>query len=201
MIGLCSPWSPGWKAARGPVLQEELTDKELVRRYQQGELASYEEIVRRHYQRIYRLASIFLADSTFAADATQEVFVRAVKGFRGFLFRAEPATWLYRTTRYVCHEFNRKNREAVEEISEAFEVSAEEHMGNEQAAAQIRELINALPERQREVVVLRIFEDLSVQQTAELMNIRQGTVKANLHKALNSLREKFKTTENRYEDQ
>lgn len=179
---------------------QKLSDKELIRRYQQGEAESYEEIVRRHYQRIYRLASIYLLDSAFASDVTQEVFARAVKGFKGFLFRAEPATWLYRTARYVCHEFNRKNREPiVEAIPEAFEQSAEEHLGQEQTTAEIRLLIGVLPERQREVVILRILEGLSVQETAKLLGIREGTVKANLHKALNSLRVKLKMAGNIYE--
>ncbi len=55
----------------------------------------------------------------------------------------------------------------------------------------MRELVAGLPDRQREVVVLRIFEDMSVKETAQSMGCREGTVKALLHKATEQLKTKM----------
>ncbi|MEE8306468.1 MAG: sigma factor, partial [Gammaproteobacteria bacterium] len=84
------------------------SDAELVRRFQHGDLAAFEALVQRFQDRVYRLALVWLYDPQYAQDASQEVFLRALKGLKGFRFRSAPFTWLYRATRNVCQEFNRK---------------------------------------------------------------------------------------------
>lgn len=167
----------------------EKSDAELVREFKSGDPDAFDAIVRRFQDRIYRLACVWLFDAQHADDATQEVFVRAYDGLRRFGFRAQPFTWLYRTTRYVCNEFNRKRP------MESLEAEPPDSKSNPQRAAdaddiskRVRELVAGLPERQREVVLLRIFEDLSVAETANAMGCREGTVKALLHKATQRLR-------------
>ncbi|MBT8099272.1 MAG: RNA polymerase sigma factor, partial [Gammaproteobacteria bacterium] len=119
----------------------------------------------------------------------QEVFVRGFKGLRSFRFRSAPFTWLYRTTRNVCNEFNRVRRsEPLDAEPRDWSKTPEGLVAVHEKAQRVREFVARLPERQREVVVLRIFEDLSVKEAAKLMGCREGTVKALLHKATASLR-------------
>ena len=89
---------------------DEQSDVELVRQFKSGETRAFDIIVERFQDRIYRLACVWLYDPQNAADATQEVFVRAYTGLRRFRFRSHPFTWLYRTARNVCSEFNRARR-------------------------------------------------------------------------------------------
>ncbi|MDJ0711335.1 MAG: RNA polymerase sigma factor [Woeseiaceae bacterium] len=165
------------------------SDVELVREFKAGNDAAFDQIVLRFQDRVYRLASVWLYDRQNAADASQEVFLRAYKGLRRFRFRALPFSWLYRCTRNVCSEFNRQRRsdslddEPADDSNRPHQV----HEAND-AARRVRELVRVLPQRQREVVILRVFEDLSVAETAAAMGCREGTVKALLHKATQRLK-------------
>lgn len=165
------------------------SDSDLVRRFQRGDEAAFGDLVDRFGDRVFRLASVWLYDSQLAADAAQDVFVRAHRGLRRFRFKAAPFTWLYRTTKNVCYEYNNKRgfeSLADEPISTA--PSADVRLDRATIAARIRALVAQLPERQRDAVMLRIFEELSVAQTAKVMGCRPGTVKAHLHKAIERLK-------------
>jgi len=172
-------------------MRDKDSDQSLVKRFQRGDREAFELLIRRHQDRIYRLAMTLVYTPGDAADATQEVFLRAMKGLKKFRFRASPFTWLYRTTKNVCLELNRKNRPGREPES-AIEADIErgmvENFSDKQCAAAVRSLVASLPERQRDVVLLRYFEELSVNDTATAMGCRPGTVKALLHKAITGLK-------------
>lgn len=94
---------------------DEQSDTELVRRFQRGDQAAFHALVQRFQDPVYRLAAVWLDDAQQADDAVQEVFLRSFRGLRGFRFRSAPFTWLYRMTKNVCFEINRKRRpEALE---------------------------------------------------------------------------------------
>ena len=174
---------------------DDTSDVELVRQFKKGNVQAFDAIVRRYQDRIYRLASVWLYDQQFAADVAQEVFIRGFKGLRAFRFRSAPFTWLYRTTKNVCHEFNRRRRtDPLDEEPTSSSPGPEQQSSEQQNARKVRQLVEGLPERQREVVLLRIFEDLSVRETARSMGCREGTVKALLHKAMNKLKLTIQTT-------
>lgn len=167
------------------------TDNALIKRFQRGDTAAFEQFVTRHQDRIFRLATAQLYVTRDAADATQEVFLRAFTGLPGFRFGAEPFTWLYRATKNVCLEFNRRASrttplEAADMLTTDAGVAGQLDAMN--VGARVRAVVARLPERQRDVVLLRIFEDLSVAETARALRCREGTVKALLSKAMNSLR-------------
>ncbi|MGI9270636.1 MAG: RNA polymerase sigma factor [Woeseiaceae bacterium] len=163
---------------------DESSDVELVRLFKSGNPDAYDAIVRRFQDRVFRLACVWLYDEQAAADVAQEVFVRGYKGLRRFRFRSAPFTWLYRTTKNVCHEFNRvRPTEPLEDELPDPGPAPERDVAEYESARQVRRVVENLPERQREVVLLRIFEDMSVKETAQSMGCREGTVKALLHKA------------------
>ena len=165
------------------------SDAELVRRFQRGDNDALDELVRRHQDRLYRLATVWLYNEHQAADVVQEVFLRSMRGLSAFRFRSAPFTWLYRATRNVCHEFNRRRRtEPLEAEPGDTAPGIEQQVMRQDAARGVRALLDTLPERQRDVVLLRIFEELSVRDTARVMGCREGTVKALLHKATGRLR-------------
>ena len=168
---------------------DDRSDAELVRLFKSGDGEAFDAIVRRFQDRVYRLACLLLYDEQQAVDVAQEVFVRGFTGLRSFRFRAAPFTWLYRTTRNVCSEFNRARRaERLEREPRDSSHGVERQVADIESARRVRELVAVLPPRQREVVMLRMFEDLSVKETARAMGCREGTVKALLHKAINKLR-------------
>ncbi|MEL7025251.1 MAG: sigma-70 family RNA polymerase sigma factor [Pseudomonadota bacterium] len=168
--------------------QDDVDDQSLVKSYRRGDLASFDRLVVRHQDRLFRLARAWLSDETLASDATQEVFMRAMTGLRKFQFRAQPFSWLYQTLRNVCHEMNRGDSPQL------YTERADSHPGPYESTAlshdtaRMQALIQDLPERQREVLLLRVFEDLDVTTTANAMGCRPGTVKALLSQARQNLK-------------
>ncbi len=167
------------------------SDAALVRRIQKGDATAFSTLVERYQDRIYRLAAGMLHARDAAPDATQEVFMRAYTGLPRFRFGSSVYTWLYATLRNVCREFNRRERfEAVpmsEDIGDDRHEPARQAVAEQRLGAVLRR-INRLPERQRDVVLLRVFEGLSVKETANLLRCRQGTVKAHLHRAMQAIK-------------
>lgn len=168
---------------------DDVSDQELVQRFKDGDADAFDALVRRYQDQVCRMAAVWLYDAEHATDVAQEVFLRSFKGLRRFRFKAAPFTWLYRTTRNVCHEFNRRRRtEPLDHEPLDPGAGPESEASRYDAARQVRALVAELPDRQREVVLLRIFEGLSVRDTARAMSCREGTVKALLHKAKAKLR-------------
>ena len=169
--------------------KDEESDEELVRRFQGGDIGAFDVLVGRYQHRIYRMAAVWLFDEEHSSDVTQEVFLRAFKGLRSFRFRSAPFTWLYRTTKNVCREQNRRRTTTTLDFDPVDTLAdPESEVSQQHAAREVRKMVASLPKRQREVVVLRLFEDLSVRETAAAMACREGTVKALLHKAKSRLR-------------
>lgn len=167
------------------------TDATLARRIQDGDRAAFDALVVRYRDRVYRLATGMLFAPDTAEDATQEVFLRAWQGIPGFRFRSTVYTWLYATLRNVCREHNRRARPvsavAADELPDVRYEPARVSDAEQRLEQVLRE-VRALPERQRDVLLLRVLEGLSVKDTARVLGCRPGTVKTHLHRALAVLR-------------
>ena len=136
------------------------SDKQLVRAFQRGDDGAFTRLARRHQDRLFRLAILWLDDPQAAGDATQETLLRAYRGLSAFRFAAAPFTWLYRTQRRVCHELNRQRKTMpLPDVLAAPTTDTGDRIDREAAVLAVRRQVRHLPERQREVVVLRIFED------------------------------------------
>lgn len=173
---------------------QETSDEQLVRAFQRGDKGAFEVFVKRHQDRVFRLAGLWLHDSSQAGDVLQETLLRSYTGLGRYRFRAQPATWLMRVCRNVCREFNRRRRfDALDTDSPAFSFAPDYGGGldDDRELEKLRSAVRSLPERQQQVVGLRVLEELSVEETAQVMGCRPGTVKAHLHKAVNNLRNQF----------
>ncbi len=175
----------------------EASDRDLVRQFQRGDLGAFERIVLRHQDRLYRIVRVQLESADDAEDVVQEVFIRAYTGLSAFRFGAEPFTWLFRTARNVVHEANRDGLLPSARRSRGPELdldaipdgmSLEKEVDAVRALERVKGLLANLAPRQREAVLLRIFEGLSTKETAKVLGCRPGTVKALLHGGLARLR-------------
>ena len=170
-------------------------DEALVRRFQSGDGEAFEGFVRIHYQQVFRLSHLFLAKPEIdAEDVTQEVFIRALKGLGRFRFRSTVFTWLYRTLKNVCQEHNRKQRKYSDRVEKlesdllpSEEKNSEEIILVAERLDELKQLIESLPTRQREVFILRRLEQFSVEETARILGCKQGTIKAHLNQGLKKI--------------
>lgn len=173
------------------VALDEVHDHELIARARDGEAASFEKLMRRYNQRVFRAARSVLRDDAEAEDVVQETFVRAYRHLADFEERSSMATWL---TRIAVHEALARVRRARLFDSGEFAQVESTRPGPEQETAS-RELrsvltaaIDALPAGLRLVFVLREVEGLSTLEVCEALQLSSEAVRVRLHRARLALR-------------
>jgi RNA polymerase sigma-70 factor (ECF subfamily) len=180
-----------------------LTDEQVVGRVLQGQTALFEVLMRRHNERLYRVARAILRDDAEAEDVMQQAYVNAYAHLRQFDGRAAFATWL---TRIAAHEaFARlRKRDRTRPLDAEGEPGDRAGSGppaNPESQAMLREMttlieaaVDRLPDGSREVFVLRLVEGLSTAETADSLGINPDAVKTRLSRARRLVRQDLLTT-------
>ena len=171
-----------------------MDDAELAQRAQRGDVASYEELVRRHQEITFRVAYLVTHDAAEAEDAAQDAFVKAYAALDRFRPGAPFRPWLLRI---VANEARNRRRAAGRRTHQELHLaelvpSAEpEPEAAALAAEQRRELLHALNqmrEEERLILTYRYFLECSEAEIAEALGCARGTVKSRLSRALHRLR-------------
>jgi RNA polymerase sigma-70 factor (ECF subfamily) len=172
-------------------------ERQLVRLAQSGEEAAFEELIRRHQQRVFGLVSGILRRREDVEDVVQQVFLKVFVSLKRFDQRAAFSTWLYKISVNECWDYLRKKkvRPLVYEADLSEEqvsrldgvVSAEQPPASSSDRAEARDLLERmmekLPEQDRELLVLKEVEGFSVQELAEILDLNVNTVKVRLFRA------------------
>ncbi len=170
------------------------TDLELVEEVKAGNRRSFSELVKRHQKGLLRMSLRFVKDLDTAEDVVQESFIKAFEKLHSFEGRASFKSWLFQIA--VNNARNRirdsrKNMMDIENVQLAVGAEAESGMVHGAVAGMLQEEVDKLPDRQRTALVLRVYEDLSFKEIAEIMGCPYDTAKANYRHALMKLREVF----------
>ena len=171
-------------------------ETELVERARRGDHDAYEQIVQAHQGIAFRTAYLVTGDAAEAEDAAQEAFVKAYRALARFRVGAPFRPWLLRI---VANEARNRRRSAgrrgAVQLRLASATSSGDAAPSPEAAlldAERRErllrAVNGLREEERLVVACRYFLDLSEAETAAALDLRAGTVKSRLARALERLR-------------
>ena len=178
-----------------------LSDEEIVVRVLGGEAWRFEQIIRRHNRRLFRVARAIVRNDAEAEDVMQESYVRAYAHLRQFEGRASFATWI---TRIAVHEAFARVRRVRQQKNFVDDGNLEEPTAgkmsmvppNPERRAAERELgamleaaIDGLPAHFRTVFVLRAVEGLSVVEAAECLDLAEETVKTRFFRARGLLRD------------
>jgi RNA polymerase sigma-70 factor, ECF subfamily len=180
--------------------QEPLSDEEVVARVLAGETAMFEIVMRRHNQRLYRVARAILRNDNEAEDVMQDAYVRAYEHLDQFAGKAKFSTWL---TRIAVHEAlarqRRGNRyQESEPMSElegdpmdrfaSLAVNPEQQASNSEVRRLLEEAVEKLPDAYRTIFMLRDVEEMSTTDAADVLEISEENVKVRLHRARALLR-------------
>jgi RNA polymerase sigma-70 factor (ECF subfamily) len=170
-----------------------LDDRALVDACRAGRREAFDCLVLRHRRSIYRLCYRFVANHADATDLAQDVFLRAFRALDGFKGESSVATWLYRIA--VNLSLNKVSArtlraESVEEhrLPPSTEPDAMSRMLATERAERVRAAIARLPRTQRATLVLRVYQELSHQEIAEVLGSSVSAVKTNFFHALRNLR-------------
>ena len=179
-----------------------MTDEEVVERVRSGDTALFEVIMRRYNQRIYRVTRSILGNDGEAEEVTQEAYVRSYMHLNQFDGRAKFSTWL---TKIAVHEAlaRRNKRQRFVEIDamsgsmeggmslESKLPSPEQDVLTQSLRVILEAAIDRLPETYRSVFMLRDVEQMDTLETAECLDISEGSVKTRLHRARALLRKEI----------
>lgn len=178
-----------------------LEDDALVSRVVAGETALYEILMRRHNQRLYRVARAILKNDTEAEDVIQDAYVRAFEKLDQYAGEARFSTWLTRIAVHECLGRLRKQKRltALEGMKDKDDLKIMKSPVNDpevqMLATETRSMlegeIDLLPKIYRAVFVLREVEEMSTLDTAIALGISEMAVKTRLHRARALLRKRI----------
>jgi RNA polymerase sigma-70 factor (ECF subfamily) len=179
----------------------------LLERAKQGDQTALAEIMAAHQGRVYNVALRMCGNVEDAEETLQETFLSALKALPRFEGRSQFATWLYRIASNACLSRRRRGASqpdmlSVDEAGEAegendftpqffidWSHAPEDELLTAELQAVMTEAITQLPPSLRIVFIWRDLEGLSIQETAEVLGLSEGTVKVRLHRARLKLRE------------
>ncbi|MFW5951397.1 MAG: RNA polymerase sigma factor [Gemmatimonadota bacterium] len=169
-------------------------DAALVERARDGDRAALDTLVSRHHASVYATTYRVLGDPDAAADAAQDAFVKAMGALHGFRGDASFKTWLLRIAANTATSSGRRRtrrREVVLGSAEWVEGPAnpERDVVARTEAERVESALARLPEKQRLAVSLRLHEDLSHREVAEVLGSTEGAVRVNYHLGIKRLRE------------
>jgi len=172
---------------------DKLSDENIVERVVAGDIHLYEVLIRRLNVRMFRISKSFIGDDMEAEDIMQNVYINAYRDLAKFNNKAKFSTWI---TRILINECILRKKKLVRQQQI---LSAKENMErdmqtplnnliNKELKGLLESAITALPEKYRTVFVMREIEEMSTQETMDVLNIEESNVKIRLMRAKSILR-------------
>lgn len=178
------------------------TDRELVDRARDGNSAAFGELMKKHQQRIHRLAIHMLRDRAEAEDVTQETFIRAYQALARFDGRSEPYTWFYRITinlslnRIRSRKARKTTHDTDDPRLDGVLVDTKPATADPGAQAQRSEMyqvltagIDGLSDTLRTTLILVCIDGRSHEEVAAILGAPEGTIAWRVHEARRKLKE------------
>jgi len=191
--------SPLMASPDADVPLDDLDDRTLIEACRAERPGAFDLLVERHRRSVYQLCYRFVGNHEDASDLSQDVFLRAYRGLRGFRGQSSIATWLYRIGVNVC--LNRVSAKttlgkltepiADRQFEDSKSESASDRVLRDERAARVRAAIARLPRTQRATLILRTYHEMSHQEIANVLGSTVGAVKANFFHALANLKKQL----------
>lgn len=178
---------------------ESLADELLVVRCQLGERDAFDALVLRWHGPVWAYVHRLLSDDSVAADVTQDVWLRVVRGIARVREPQKLRAWLFGIARRAVMDHLRMRYAVCNEVgldvSQLPDLSGDEAGNVEPDLARLDEALYALPVVEREVLVLFYLKELSLLELADVLAVPVGTVKSRLHRARQLLRHRLNQEE------
>ena len=178
-----------------------LTDEELVALYSKGDNAAFDVLLLRHKNRIYSYVFYIVKDRELAEDIFQETFVKVITTIKQgrYVESGKFSSWItriahnliidhYRQEKSENHIPNSDMNPDVFNRKELSEGTVEDSMISSQVRIDIRKLVNALPDNQKEVLVMRYYQNMSFKEIADATNVSINTALGRMRYAIMNMR-------------
>ena len=164
-------------------------DLALVAAANQGEANAFEKLYFRHRDWVFKLAWRFTGNATDAQDVLQETFCYLLRKFPGFELTAAMTTFLYPVVKHLSLAAKEKGRRfnPQEDLPES--VAPDSIPTPDAAGAELAEALGHLADNQREVLLMRFVDGLTLDEIALALELPSGTIKSRLYRALQGLKD------------
>jgi RNA polymerase sigma-70 factor, ECF subfamily len=168
---------------------------DLIKEAQRGNDKAFLKLFQRYEQDLYRMAFIYVKNQNDALDVVQETAYRSFKGIKNLKEPKYFKTWLIRIAISCALDILRKRKNVVQlkpELQEYISGSVNEDILDE---ITLKDLIETLHEDEKSVILLRFYQDFTIKEISDTLEIPIGTAKTILYRGLNKLRRKLKGDE------
>jgi RNA polymerase sigma-70 factor (ECF subfamily) len=186
-----------WRESNMAAMAKRAEEQALVEQFRRGDDSAFDRIVERHGAEVAALANRLLGWPRDVDDVVQDVFVAAFVGLRRFRGECRLRTWLYTIAVNKCrsHRFRRRRLRVVNmEQAQALESpggAGDRAALDEETFAKVRGAVQVLPQKYREVVVLKYLQGLDTPEICELLGLTVNTMQVRLNRAKKRLREQL----------
>lgn len=188
-------------------MRRNISDESLMQSYAKGDAGAFEELLARHRQPLFGYLCRMVGSRELAEDVFQEVFIRVINARSRYKKSAKFTTWLYRIARNTCidalrRESYRKTESlskparaggdsemTLQEVLPSANPGPDEEFDRRQFSETLKKCIDRLNPEQREVFVLRQYQNLPFQEIARVSGTSESTVKSRMRYALKNLRD------------
>ena len=187
--------------------EPELQESELIKQAKKGDVAAFEELVRLHEKKVYTIAYKYMSNYEDAGDITQETFIKAFQVIHTFRGESSFGTWVSRiAANKALDELRKRKKFQITSLEEEIELEAgsvnkeiaaedatpEECYLQQETGEYLQNLLDAMREEYKVVIIMREIEGRTYEEIAESLNCSLGTVKSRLSRARNYLKEKIR---------
>jgi len=163
------------------------TDRQLVDEINRRDPDAFETLYRRYRDWVLALARRFTGNGEQAQDVLQETFLYLLGKFPGFVLTSSMKTFLYPAVRHISITIARQGRKTLSDEAAINELPAPDRPRTDQEE-ELATVLGHLTCQQRQVVLMRFVDDMSLAEIAQALNIPLSTVKSRLYRALDILR-------------
>lgn len=180
--------------------KQQITDRDLVKKYLNGDESSLGVLINRHRNRIFGAIVVFVKDANLANDIFQDTFIKVIKTLRSGNYKEEGKflPWVLRIAHNLCVDHFRKSKRApkfsgsdefdIFDVLKLDEANAEEVISTNETHDKVRRVLQELPDDQKEVVIMRHYAGLSFKEIAENTGVSINTALGRMRYALINMR-------------
>ena len=169
----------------------------LIRRCLDGDQQAWNEIVNRHWRKVFNIAYKFVGKSDKAEDLTQDIFLKIYKSLDTFDRRANFQTWLFSISRNLCidhYRTIRREREVIDHRVDTTEVwhadtrrNAYGDLEHKERVKLLRSALKQLAPTLRKAVIMRDLKEMTYHEIAKALNVPEGTIKSRINRGRTEL--------------
>ncbi|HZX10360.1 MAG TPA: RNA polymerase sigma factor [Acidobacteriota bacterium] len=171
---------------------ESLSDSEIMEKVKDGQVEKLAILFEKHHVKVFNFFLRLTGSHNLSEDLVQNVFVRILKYRSTYEARGKFVVWMFRIARNVHVDYLRKNKNHFDlddqfEEPEGQDDSPVYAFEQKQDKELIQEALSRLPLKKREALILNRFQDMKYKEIAALFGCKEGTIKANIHRAVKQL--------------